>query len=303
MLHLSVAIASAMVPRDDIARKHQSGCSGAGTCGLARRDPRNGQTGMAHDADPTRSDRHDDDRPGAHWTARRRRHSCRRPRAPNPVRRIRAWDGTGFCGHTTGSAGVRRTRTADGPPFPAGGTLGRADAWHSRECRTALGRGHSHYCRAIICHSGPGRRYLTGLAWSMIPGWCFIAVRNFMGAVNRPEPALWVTIAAIPVNGLLAYALINGAFGAPRLDLLGAGLATTFVNIAMCAAAVWICYTCRPFKKYRVLGRFWRADWDLLRELIAIGLPISGAFMLEWGLFSSGALLMGWIGTSALAAH
>jgi MATE family multidrug resistance protein len=134
-------------------------------------------------------------------------------------------------------------------------------------------------------------RYLTGL------------LRNFMGAVNRPEPALWVTIAAIPVNGLLAYALINGAFGAPRLDLLGAGLATTLVNVAMCAAAIWICYTCRPFKKYRVLGRFWRPDWDLLRQLIAIGLPISGALMLEWGLFSSAALLMGWIGTTALAAH
>ena len=146
-------------------------------------------------------------------------------------------------------------------------------------------------------------RYLTGLAWSMIPAWCFIALRNFMGAVNRPEPALWITIAAIPVNGLLAYALINGAFGLPRLDLLGAGLATTLVNIAMCAAAIWICYTRRPFKKYRVLGRFWRPDWELLRQLMAIGLPISGALMLEWGLFSSGALLMGWIGTTALAAH
>src|SRR5262249_284095 len=94
-------------------------------------------------------------------------------------------------------------------------------------------------------------RYLTELAWSMIPAWCFIGLRNFMGAVNRPDPALWITIAAIPVNGLIAYALINGAFGLPRLDLLGAGLATTLVNIAMCAAAIWICYTRRPFKKYR----------------------------------------------------
>jgi multidrug resistance protein, MATE family len=146
-------------------------------------------------------------------------------------------------------------------------------------------------------------RYLAGLAWSMIPAWCFIALRNFMGAVNRPEPALWVTLAAIPVNGLLAYALIHGALGMPRLDLLGAGLATTLVNVAMCTAVIWICYSCRPFKKYRVLGRFWRADWELMRKLIAIGLPISGALMLEWGLFSSAALLMGWIGTTALAAH
>ena len=102
---------------------------------------------------------------------------------------------------------------------------------------------------------------------------------------------------------LLAYGLIHGVFGLPRLDLLGAGLATTIVNLAMCAAAVWICYACRPFKKYRVLGRFWRMDWALMRQLIVIGVPISGAMLLEWGLFSSAALLVGWIGTTALAAH
>src|SRR5712691_7699241 len=146
-------------------------------------------------------------------------------------------------------------------------------------------------------------RYLTSLAWSMIPAWCFIALRNFMGAVNRPEPAMWLTLAAFPLNGMLSYALIFGAFGLPRLDLLGAGIATTTVNLAMCAAAVWICYACRPFKKYRVLGRFWRMDWALLRQLIVIGVPISGAMALEWGLFSSAALLVGWIGTTALAAH
>jgi MATE family multidrug resistance protein len=146
-------------------------------------------------------------------------------------------------------------------------------------------------------------RYLTSLAWSMIPAWCFIALRNFMGAVNRPEPALWVTLAAVPLNGLLAYGLIYGAFGLPRLDLLGAGLATTCVNIAMCIAAIWICYARRPFKKYRVLGRFWRLDLALMRQLIVIGVPISGAVVLEWGLFSSAALLVGWIGTMALAAH
>jgi len=146
-------------------------------------------------------------------------------------------------------------------------------------------------------------RYLISLAWSMIPAWCFIALRNFMGAVNRPQPALWVTLAAIPLNGMLAYGLIYGAFGFPRLDLLGAGLATTSVNVAMCVAAVWICYACAPFRKYRVLGHLWRPDWTLMRQLIAIGMPISGALTLEWGLFSSAALLVGWIGSIALAAH
>jgi multidrug resistance protein, MATE family len=146
-------------------------------------------------------------------------------------------------------------------------------------------------------------RYLLGLAWSMIPAWIFMVLRNFMSAVNRPEPALWITLAAIPLNGILAYGLIYGAFGMPQLDVLGAGVATTLVNVFMCAAAIWIAYTRHPFKKYRVLGRFWRADWPLLGKLLAIGLPISGAFLLEYGLFAAAALLMGYIGTSAIAAH
>ena len=146
-------------------------------------------------------------------------------------------------------------------------------------------------------------RYLFGLAWSMIPAWIFMVLRNFMSAVNRPEPALWITLAAIPLNGILAYGLIYGAFGMPQLDLLGAGVATTLVNVFMCVAAIWIAYTRHPFKKYRVLGRFWRVDRQLFRQLLAIGLPISGSFLLEYGLFAAAALLMGSIGTSAIAAH
>jgi MATE family multidrug resistance protein len=145
--------------------------------------------------------------------------------------------------------------------------------------------------------------YLYGLAWCLVPAWWFIAIRGFMGAVNRPEPALWITVAAVPANLLLAYALIYGAFGMPRLELFGAGLATTFVNIGMCAAAVWIAYASRPFKKYQILGRCWRCDWTLLGRLFWVGMPISGSFLLEYGLFAAAALLMGWLGTVELAAH
>ncbi|MGE3064932.1 MAG: MATE family efflux transporter [Hyphomicrobiaceae bacterium] len=146
-------------------------------------------------------------------------------------------------------------------------------------------------------------RYLMGLAWSMVPAWVFIALRNFMSAVNRPEPALWITLAAIPANALIVYVLIHGEFGLPRLDLLGAGIGTALVNVGMCAAAVWVCMTRRPFRKYQVLGRFWRADWPLLVRLVAVGTPIAGAFLLEYGVFAAAALLMGTIGTTALAAH
>jgi len=97
--------------------------------------------------------------------------------------------------------------------------------------------------------------------------------------------------------------LIFGEFGMPALDLLGAGVATTIVNLGMCAATIWVCYARRPFKKYRVLDYFWRSDWPLFWRLIVIGAPISGMFLLEYGVFAAAALLMGWLGTAALAAH
>ena len=146
-------------------------------------------------------------------------------------------------------------------------------------------------------------QYLAGLGWSLIPAWIFIAVRNFMSALNKPEPALWITVAAIPINAVLAYGLIDGALGMPRLGIVGAGVATTIVNIGMCAAAFWVTATHRPFKKFHVLGNLTKPDWPLLSRLTLLGLPISGAFALEYGLFALAGLMMGWIGTAELAAH
>jgi multidrug resistance protein, MATE family len=130
-----------------------------------------------------------------------------------------------------------------------------------------------------------------------------MAIRGFMGAVNRPQPALWITLAAIPANALLVYPLIYGEWGFPRLELFGAGLATTTVNFGTVLASLWFATRRPPFRKYRVLGRIWRIDWRLMRRLVAIGAPISLSFMMEYGLFSAAALLMGLIGTTALAAH
>jgi MATE family multidrug resistance protein len=52
-----------------------------------------------------------------------------------------------------------------------------------------------------------------------------------------------------------------------------------------------------------VLGHVWRIDWPLMRQLVVIGAPISISFMMEYGLFSAAALLMGLISTTALASH
>jgi len=124
-----------------------------------------------------------------------------------------------------------------------------------------------------------------------------------MSALNQPGPALWIMLAAIPINGLLAYALINGTLGMPRLEMLGAGVATTLVNTGMCIVGFVVAANMRPFRKYNVLGGLFTFDWPLLRRIFVLGVPISGAFALEYGLFALAALMMGRIGTAELAAH
>jgi multidrug resistance protein, MATE family len=145
--------------------------------------------------------------------------------------------------------------------------------------------------------------YLCGLAWGVMPALWFQAIRSFMGAVNRPQPILWITLAAIPANALMAYLLIYGAFGLPKLGLFGAGLATTTVNFATFLAGVWFVTQRKPFSDYRIFARLWRIDWTLMRQILVVGAPISIAILLEYGVFSSAGLLMGLIGTTALAAH
>src|SRR6195256_3027381 len=147
------------------------------------------------------------------------------------------------------------------------------------------------------------QRYLLGLAWGITPALWFLAIRGFMGAVNRPEPGRWITLAAIPANAVLVYLLIHGGGGRPRLELFGAGLATTIINFGFFLASLWFAYRRPPFRKYQVLGRIWRVDWILMRQLIVIGAPIAISFLLEYGLFAAAALLMGLISTTALAAH
>jgi MATE family multidrug resistance protein len=71
----------------------------------------------------------------------------------------------------------------------------------------------------------------------------------------------------------------------------------------MFLAGLWFATSRRPFSKYHVLGHLWRIDWAMMGQLLAIGAPISVAFLMEYGLFSAASLLAGLISTTALAAH
>ncbi len=145
--------------------------------------------------------------------------------------------------------------------------------------------------------------YIRFAAWSFFPAFLFLVLRCLLSSHGKTSVVLYITIAGIVVNALGNYALMFGNWGFPRLELLGAGISTTFVNTVMFVSILAYILMHRRYKRYAILVRLWKPDWSRFREIFRIGLPIGFTLTAETGLFTAAAILMGWLGTNELAAH
>jgi MATE family multidrug resistance protein len=145
--------------------------------------------------------------------------------------------------------------------------------------------------------------YMFAGFWMLYPALGIMVVRSFLSAFAATRVILVVTVIGVLVNGLLAYTLIFGHFGFPRLELRGAALATGLVNVVMFFALLGYTLTHRKLKRFHILVRFFKPDWPRFREILKVGLPIGLTVAAEVGLFSVAAILMGRLGTNETAAH
>lgn len=131
----------------------------------------------------------------------------------------------------------------------------------------------------------------------------FTVLRQYQLGRGIMMPSMWVTLLGNGANVAANYALIYGHWGMPRLEIVGAGIATVLTQILMLVAlAVWT-----------VEGRLYEGAWtgwsrdalrlDRLLRLTRYGLPVGIQLCLEMWAFMSAMLLAGWIGQEALAAH
>lgn len=141
------------------------------------------------------------------------------------------------------------------------------------------------------------------LSFGLAPWLWFFVIRNFMAAMDRPRPALYVMTAAILLNAGFGYALIFGHFGLPALGVTGAGIVAGLVGWFLPLALLLFVRADRQLRRFHILGRLWRPDWQLLREVFRIGLPIGFALLFETTMFMAALYLQGLISTNAQAAH
>jgi MATE family multidrug resistance protein len=130
-----------------------------------------------------------------------------------------------------------------------------------------------------------------------------MVLRSFLSVLERPLWTLLAAFVAVLVNLGLGNSLIFGRFGLPALGLEGAGIANACASLSMFVTLALVVTLSRRFRRYHAFGRFWRADWPRFFEVMRLGWPIAITIAFETTIFTAAAIMMGWINSTAAAAH
>lgn len=145
--------------------------------------------------------------------------------------------------------------------------------------------------------------YYKYLAWSVIPFMIYAPFKQFLEGVGNTTIAMVTVLIANVVNIFFNWLLIWGNLGFSEMGAAGAGLATL---ISRCITPLMIIGYFAAKWKYARYFRFFSWSAFSLRRMVSlmkVGVPIGSQMMLENGAFVFTTLMMGWVGTAALAAN
>ncbi|MEA3121324.1 MAG: multidrug resistance protein family, partial [Paraburkholderia sp.] len=143
--------------------------------------------------------------------------------------------------------------------------------------------------------------YTGVLRWASLGSLIGVGMmRAFLPAIGAAKRLLWISLASIGVNAVLNYGLIHGAYGLPRLGLLGSATATT---ATVWLSAITLVILLHGRERYRHFVAAARPNVPLMGELFSIGWPVAITYGVESTLFLATGLMIGVLGDKQLAAH
>lgn len=142
---------------------------------------------------------------------------------------------------------------------------------------------------------------------ALAPGLPFMvaimALRNYLATLGLTRAPLLFIIMTTVLNAWLNWLLIYGNWGFPRLELVGAGIASSLANIIGFLILVAYILAEPISRRFRLFQGFLRSSPAHLREVIRLSWPISVTSTFEAMLFNSCVFLMGRIGVDEMAAY
>lgn len=145
--------------------------------------------------------------------------------------------------------------------------------------------------------------YFILLCLSYFPFILFFSFKQFFEGIGNTKMAMQITLLANVVNVAVNYLFIFGKFGLPEMGLNGAGLGTLVSRVLMPVLFVYYISRKSRYTDYFSLARFEKISKQRIVQLFKIGIPIAFQLIVEVTAFGIGAIMMGWLGESPLAAH
>ncbi len=137
-----------------------------------------------------------------------------------------------------------------------------------------------------------------------VPFVCWLnAIKQFFDATTNTRTPMWVLLGGNLLNILGNWLLIYGVGPFPELGLLGAGLSTLISRIVMFVALTVIALTSSQYAEERRGFHTSRITKQGFCHLWSMGLPLGMQMGMESGAWSLCSVIVGWIGTDALAGH
>lgn len=145
--------------------------------------------------------------------------------------------------------------------------------------------------------------YYIVLLISLIFVQLFNTFKQFADGITDTKLSMWIMLAGNTFNIIGNYALIYGMWGFPEMGLLGAGISTLLSRILMLLIFVLIFAKSGKFEEYRTGYIEGRVSKTEMSDINKLGLPVALQMGMETASFSLSAIMVGWLGTIALASH
>ena len=145
--------------------------------------------------------------------------------------------------------------------------------------------------------------YFILLCFSYLPFILFFSFKQFFEGIGNTQMAMVITLTANVVNTIVNYVLIFGKLGFPEMGLNGAGIGTLVSRIIMPLMFIYFISRKSRFVEYFKLARIEKITKERIVQLFKIGIPIAFQLIVEVTAFGIGAVMMGWLGETPLAAH